>query len=92
MKNKINVANSSVCYFHNYGNYISSSYLKLKFLGIGYYGKFFFNFLKNLYSIINTENCVYKDRKQKKYKYLFISHISRKIFKKMALIMIFILV
>ena len=41
MKNKINVANSSVCYFHNYGNYISSSYLKLKFLGIGYYGKFF---------------------------------------------------
>ena len=28
MKNKINVANSSVCYFHNYGNYISSSYLK----------------------------------------------------------------
>ena len=83
MKNKINVANSSVCYFHNYGNYISSSYLKLKFLGIGYYGKFFLNFLKNLYSIINTENYVcIKSRKQKKYKYLFISHVSRKNFQK----------
>ena len=53
--------------------------------------KFFFNFLKNLYSIINTEN-YNKSRKQKKYKCLFISHVSRKIFKKMALIMIFILV
>ena len=36
MKNEINVANSSVCYFHNYGDYISSSYLKLKFLGKRY--------------------------------------------------------
>ena len=83
MKNKINVANSSVCYFHNYGDYISSSYLKLKFLGKRYYGKFFFNFLKNLYSIINTQNYVcIKSKKQKKYKYLFISHVSRGDFQK----------
>ena len=58
MKNKINVANSAICYFHNYGDYLSSSYLKLKFYGYKYLIKFIINFLKNLYSTSEVENYV----------------------------------
>ena len=51
----------------------------------------FFNFLKNLYSIINTENyvCIKIENKKNINIYLFLM-FQEKIFKKMALIMIFI--
>ena len=80
-KKKIDTANSAVCYFHNYGDYISSSFLKIKFYGIKYYPKFLLNIFKNLYSTINTQNydCT-KILKQKGFKYLLISHVSKKDF------------
>ena len=55
-KKKIDTANSSVCYFVNYGDYISASLLKIKFYGIKYYPKFLLNIFKNLYSTINIQN------------------------------------
>ena len=81
LKGKLNVANSAVCYFHNYGNYVSSSFLKLKFYGKNYYLKFLLNLFKNIYSTIQTENYVcIKNANNKKYKYFFISHVSKKDF------------
>lgn len=78
MKNKINVANSAICYFHNYGDYLSSSYLKLKFYGYKYLIKFIINFLKNLYSTSEVENYVCeKNQSKKKFKNLVISHVSK---------------
>ena len=41
-KNKINTSNSAVCYFHSYGNYISSSYLKLRSSWAKIFIKFFY--------------------------------------------------
>ena len=77
-KNDIDVANSSVCYFHNYGDYVSSSYLKVKFHGLKFLGKFILNFFKNLYSVINIEDYIYlRDYKKEKYKHFFISHVSK---------------
>lgn len=81
LEGKLNVANSAVCYFHNYGNYVSSSLLKLKFYGINYYLKFLLNLFKNIYSTIQTENYVcIKNINNKKYKFFFISHVSKKDF------------
>lgn len=82
-KKKIDTANSSICYFVNYGDYISSSFLKIKFYGIKYYPKFFLNIFKNLYSTINTQNydCT-KILTQKGFKYLLISHVSERDFLK----------
>ena len=57
-QHKVNVANSAICYFHNYGNFISSSYLKLKFYGIKYFAKFTKNLIQNFYSVIKTENYI----------------------------------
>ena len=54
-KNKINTSNSAVCYFHSYGNYISSSYLKLRFYGLKFLLSFFINLCKNFYSTIKVE-------------------------------------
>ena len=81
MKNKINVANSAICYFHNYGDYLSSSYLKFRFYGPKYLVKFLINFFKNLYSVIEVENyiCI-RNQTIKKYKYLVISHVSKQDF------------
>ncbi len=77
-KKKIDTANSSVCYFVNYGDFISASLLKIKFYGIKYYPKFLLNIFKNLYSTINIQNydCT-KILKQKGFKYLLISHVSK---------------
>ncbi len=82
-RNNIDVANSSVCYFHNYGDYVSSSYLRIKFHGLKFLGKFMYNFFKNLYSVINVENyfCP-RDYKKDKYDHFFISHVSKKDFLK----------
>lgn len=65
---KVNVANSAVCYFLNYGNYISSSFLKLKFYGIRYIPIFVINLLKNFYSFNNAYNyeCTNKKNIEKK--------------------------
>jgi hypothetical protein len=81
LEGRFNVANSAVCYFHNYGNYVSSSFLKLKFYKQNYYLNFFLNLFKNIYSTIQTENyiCI-KNIKDKKYKYFLISHVSKKDF------------
>ena len=82
-RNNIDVANSSVCYFHNYGDYVSSSYLRIKFHGLKFLGKFMYNFFKNLYSVINVENYVCpRDYKKDKYDHFFISHVSKKDFLK----------
>ena len=40
LKGKFLNANSAVCYFHNYGNYVSSSF-KLKFYEKNYYLNFY---------------------------------------------------
>ena len=77
-QHKVNVANSAICYFHNYGNFISSSYLKLKFYGIKYFAKFTKNLIQNFYSVIKTENyiCIKKNT-SKVFKNLIISHVSK---------------
>ena len=56
-------------------------FLKLKFYGKNYYLKFLLNLFKNIYSTIQTENYVcIKNANNKKYKYFFISHVSKKDF------------
>jgi hypothetical protein len=83
-KKKINIPNSSICYFHNYGNLISSSYLKLRIYGYNYYFKFFLNLLKSIYSTIHVQNYKLVNLiKKKKYENLIISHVSKKDFLKM---------
>ena len=80
---KVNVANSAVCYFLNYGNYISSSFLKLKFYGIRYIPIFVINLLKNFYSFNNAYNYECTNKKnieKKKFKNLLISNVSKKDF------------
>jgi len=77
---RVNVANSAVCYFHNYGNHISSSFLKLKFYGIRYIPIFIINLFKNFYSFNNAYNYECINKKiigKKKFKSLFISHVSK---------------
>jgi hypothetical protein len=83
LKGKINIANSAICYFHNYGDYTSSSVLKLHFYGYKYFLRFTINIFKNFFSTIQTENfsCIKrKSKKSKKYKNFLISHVSKKDF------------
>lgn len=81
---KINTANSAICYFHNYGNLPSSSYLKLKFYGIIYLYEYLFNFIKNIISITRTD--IYKIEKisklKKNFNFLCISHVTKNDFLK----------
>ena len=77
-KNKINTSNSAVCYFHSYGNYISSSYLKLRFYGLKFLLSFFINLCKNFYSTIKVEDYICVNNKNEKiFKYFVISHVSK---------------
>ena len=82
-KNKINVANSAICYFHNYGDFISSSVLKFKFYGRNYFFKYMINILKNFASVSKTKNYVeIKKETNKKFKFLIISHVTKSDFLK----------
>ena len=82
-KSKINVANSSFCYFAHWGQTLGTAKLKLKING----KKYFFSYLKiiifNFFGVSTLSNYIIKKHniENKKFKYFIITNVSKKDFR-----------
>lgn len=82
-KEKIDTANSSICYFHNYGELPGAATIRLKFFGITYFFKYLIIFIKNIITVAKLKNCKIIKSKNLEYKFknLIISHVVKSDFK-----------
>tara|TARA_B100001057_G_scaffold501262_1_gene622820 strand:+ start:14102 stop:15448 length:1347 start_codon:yes stop_codon:yes gene_type:complete len=78
-KKKIDTSNSSICYFHNYGQLPGAATIRLKFFGFNYFFSYLKIFLKNILTVATLKNCktTKTDQLNYKFKNLFISHVSK---------------
>ena len=78
-KKKIDTANSSICYFHNYGKIPGAATLRLKVFGLKYLLQYLLIFLKSIVLVAKLKNCrITKTQTHtNKFKNLFISHATK---------------
>tara|TARA_B100000029_G_C17585984_1_gene961128 strand:- start:1297 stop:2646 length:1350 start_codon:yes stop_codon:yes gene_type:complete len=79
----VNVSNSSICYFHNYGELPGSGKLKFKFYGYSYFLSYLKILLVNILSISNLKDYkILHKKSENKYKFIIISNVNKKNFLK----------
>ena len=78
-KKKVDTANSSICYFHNYGQLPGAATIRLKIFGIKYLFSYLIIFFKSILLVAKLKNCKVAERNHLNYKFknLFISHVSK---------------